>query len=295
MVSIAAMGSTAGRRTRRNPAPIPPGPLDLSAFYLGHSLTNFDMPQMVQGIAESLGHTNPYQSKIGIGASLKLHYEQRLNEASGQSWPDESIATEPWLQANPYDVASITEAVPVLSQYTFNDAVLHAGQFFDLLTGSAPANPNCQVYLYQHWAFTDEPDFPTWRTQINTDRAVWIDIATEVNAARPGAPNPMQILPGGEAIAALYDTITGSPGTIPFYTSITDFFADNVHLNDVGNYFIACVHFATMFRRSPVGASGALIDRFSTPFDVVNATALTALQQLAYDVVQDWFSSGGGL
>lgn len=288
------MGGVVGSRRRVNPVPTDEGPLTRNAFYLGHSLTNFDMPQMVKGIAESLGHTNPYQSKIGIGASLKAHYDQRLNEAAAQSWPDESIATEPWLQANPYDVASITEAVPVLSQYTFNDSVLHTGQFYDLLTGSAPANPNCRVYLYQHWAFTDEPDFAAWRAQIDTDRAVWIDIATEVRAARPGATYPIEIIPGGEAIAALYDTLTGSPGTIPFYTSITDFFEDNVHLNDIGNYYIACVHFASFFRRSPVGASGALINRYETPFDVVNATALTALQQLAWDTTQNWFNSGGG-
>lgn len=294
---IAAIGAAGGvgKKGRRGTPPAPPAPQALAGFYLGHSLTNFDMPQMVMGIAESLGHTHPYQSKIGIGAALKAHYDQRLNELAAQSWPDETIATEPWLQANPYDVASITEAVPVLSQYTSNDSVLHAGQFYDLLTGDAPANPDCQVYLYQHWAFTDEPDFAAWRAQIDTDRAVWIDIASEVNAARPGAPNPMQILPGGEAIAALYDTLTDSPGTIPFYTAITDFFEDNVHLNNIGNYFIACVHFATFYRVSPVGASGALINRFETPFTPVNTDALPALQQLAWDVVQTWFASGGGL
>jgi hypothetical protein len=282
---IGAIGGAAGARRRRGSGTPVVGPQTLNVFYLGHSLQNFDIPAMVEDIATDLGDTNTWFAKIGIGAGLRFQYE---NPTLGQSWPDEDINTLTHLAATAYDVGVITEAQPLADQIAANDPALYGGNFFDLLVGE---NPTCQVYLYEHWGSrTTAGSDALWRTQIDTDLTGWQTIAQDINAARPSAP-PMLIIPGGQAMALLYDVL--DVGGVPGYTEIGDFFVDDIHLTDAGNYFMACVQYASIYRRSPVGATGSTTDRFAGAFDPPNPLALEVLQTIAWNAVSNWFAGGG--
>lgn len=283
---IATFGGAAGvRRRRGRPVTVPPiPPTSLNVFYLGHSLQNFDIPAMVEDIAVSLEDENTWFAKIGVGAGLRFQYE---NPTLGQSWPDEDINTLTHLSENAYDVGVITESQPLADQISANNPPLYAGNFMDLLLGQ---NSECQVYLYEHWG-TRTPGDAAWRAQIDTDLAGWVGIVQAVNAARPSAP-PMLMLPGGQAIAALYDALDAS--AVPGYSEIGDFFADDIHLTHAGNYFMACVQYATIYRRSPVGATAATTSRFGSSYTQPAAEAVSTLQQIAWDTVSTWLASGGG-
>jgi hypothetical protein len=254
-------------------------------FYLGHSLTNFDIPAMVEDVAVDLGHTNTWAAKIGIGAGLKFQYD---NPSGGQGWPDDPMNVITYLGANAFDAVVITEAQPIADQVAVNDPVLYGGNFYDLAVGE---NPSCQVYLYEHWGSrTTAGSDAAWRTGLTSELTYWQGIANGINATRSGTPDIL-ILPGGQAMAALYDALAAAQ--VPGYTDIGDFFVDDIHLTDPGNYFMACVHFASIYRRSPVGATAITDDRFASPHTPPAAESVAALQQLAWDTVQTWFANGG--
>ena len=80
-------------------------------------------------------------------------------------------------------------------------------------------------------------------------------------------------------MAALYDAIEDE--SVPDLDEIADIFTDDIHLNDVGNYFIACVQYATIYRRSPVGAARELTDRFAGAFDAPSMSLAPVLQEIA--------------
>lgn len=254
---------------------IPPAPpQSLNIFFLGHSLQNFDIPAMVDGIADSLGDAATWAAKIGLGASLSWQYN---NPNSGTGFPTESFNTNTHLTSTPYDVVVITEAQPLSDQITWNSSAVYAGNFFDFAVG---ANANCQVYLYEHWSSSDIAGWAAWRAQIDTDLPSWESIRGTVNNARSPA-NPMLLIPGGQAMAALYDALQAN--ALAGYSAITDFFADDIHLNDTGNYYIALVQYAQIYGKSPIGATSTMLDRYAGAFDnIVNAAGL---QQLAHDVV----------
>ena len=65
-------------------------------------------------------------------------------------------------------------------------------------------------------------------------------------------PNPpMTLIPSGQALATLYDSIQS--GAFPGATTIDQFFDDRIHGNDTVRYLVACVNYAAVTGRSPVG------------------------------------------
>ncbi|MBK7153853.1 MAG: hypothetical protein IPH72_19090 [Sandaracinaceae bacterium] len=146
----------------------------------------------------------------------------------------------------------MTEAIPLASQIAGADSSGNFGRFLALAHAQ---NPNVQAYLYETW---DYLTVSNWRAQLDSDRALWASIITDVNAAHPG--RDVLLIPGGRAMAALHDRIEA--GQVPGITNLRDLFTDDVHLTNTGWYFIAMVQYATIFRRSPVGLPAATTNRF---------------------------------
>jgi hypothetical protein len=117
------------------------------------------------------------------------------------------------------------------------------------------------VLLYHTWLHVD-PDAPwPW---IDYERAVspmWECIASRANLDLParGDVPRVRVLPGGGALAeltaALWDgKVPGVAANAPG-ARVRLLFADNVHMSDIGRYFIALVHYAVLFGRNPEGAA----------------------------------------
>lgn len=262
------------------------------SYYLGHSLENFDIPQMVYGLALDAGLTHTYVAKIGNGANLQFQY---TNPTSGQVWPeDEEISPLLWLPANPRDVVFITEAVPVEDQISGASSLDYALDFFEL---AVDGNPDVQVYLYQHWHYLNDergnpPDYTAWDTKLGTDLAYWQQIATYVNANRTPGTRPMLIHPGGQLMRAFY--AAGDVEGLTIGDLFVDPVDDSIHQNNLGNYYQALGQYTTTFRRSPVGLTNALENRFETMYDPMPTLAqAAAMQELVLGVVRPWLMNGG--
>jgi hypothetical protein len=90
---------------------------------------------------------------------------------------------------------------------------------------------------------------------------MWECIASRANLDLParGDIPRVRVLPGGGALAELASALRD--GKVPGVTAsaaaarVRLLFSDNVHMSDVGRYFIALVHYAVLFGRSPEGAA----------------------------------------
>jgi hypothetical protein len=79
---------------------------------------------------------------------------------------------------------------------------------------------------------------------------MWESVVDTVTS-RLSPTNQVCMIPAGQSLAQLYDSI--AVGSVHGIASIDDLFSDDIHLTNVGKYFVACVHFSTIFGVSPVG------------------------------------------
>lgn len=243
-------------------------------FYLGHSLLGWDAPTMLGQFAEATDLTYRFDAAIGIGANLSWQW-QHPERAEG-----DNPATA--LNARPYDVLVLTEAVPIRDQVQGANSVENALNFMNLAYAQ---NPNVQVYLYETWEHRNSDG---WRQGIREVRTFYDRIVDGVNARFEG--RDMLLIPGGQAIGALVDAIRA--GDVPGVRNEGSLFVDDIHLTPLGWYFIACVHYAAIFQRSPVGVPVRTMNRFETPFDPPPEGAAAVMQQIAWDVVSGEARSG---
>jgi hypothetical protein len=241
------------------------------AFYSGHSLSE-GVPEVVEQIARSLGHRLSFEVQV-LGYSL-LRQRTKGEVPSASEWPgyragqnrgsaglnvaEELRQPQRLAPGDKYDVLVVTERhdLPAIARkertaFYLTDMAKH------LLTG----NPDAEVLLYHTWLQLDTDAPWPW---IDYERAVspmWECIASRANLDLParGDVPRVRVMPGGSALAELAATLwdgkvpgiaVSAPGA-----RVRLLFSDNVHMSDVGRYFIALMHYAVLFGRSPEGAA----------------------------------------
>jgi hypothetical protein len=114
---------------------------------------------------------------------------------------------------------------------------------------------------------------------------MWESVVDTLNA-RFSPTNPVCLIPAAQGLAHVYDSIYA--GVMPGLSVINDLFSDNIHLNDIGKYFVACVHFATIFETSPVGLTNQLQIWFGHDFNAPSQELALKFQQIAWMVANSY-------
>lgn len=248
-------------------------------FYLGHSLQNHQVPAMVEDLARDASLENTYQVQIGLGANLQWQW---MHPEGAQG-----VVARDVLPTTPFDVFVMTEALPLASQIQWADSSGFASRYAEL---ARQGNPDVQVYLYETWhSRNDTPSTAEWRAHIASDLPAWESIVDGANATYEG--RDILLIPAGQAMGALHDEITA--GHVPGLSSIEQLFHDDIHLNDVGWYFVSLVQYATIYRRSPVGLTSTTSDheglgRYTPP----PSEAVRPMQEIAWRTVTSYPRSG---
>lgn len=264
-----------------------------SVFFIGHSLVNHNMPRMVDGIAKSKTFTNhTWERQLNNGANLKWNWQQ----SAGSEGVDGRVE----IPNSNYDVLVITEAVPLDNHLQWSQTYGFSYNWHEL---AVAANSNVQTYMYETWhcinsglpagCSYDDGDGVLWRTRLDTYKEKWEIIVDSVNAHQNG--NNMLLIPGGQAMARLNDSIVA--GGVPGISDIRAFFDDDIHMNDTGNYFIACVQFATIYGVSPVGAEANIANEWGADYEIPfgNTALIQKLQEIAWEEVTNNPETGVGL
>lgn len=267
------------------------------AFYIGHSLSD-QIPDMVKSLSDHHPFVNfdwVYQSIPG--APLRWQWQRKENNDYTPNYPyyagfyDEEYG----LPAGNFDMLVLTESVPrhwgpwgIEETYQYTDSFfVYASQF----------NPGIRVFLYEDWhclrsgtptGCDYDIDANPWRQRLTDDLPMWESVVDTLNARfNPAAP--VCLIPAAQGLARLYDSIQA--GVVPDLNSIEDIFSDDIHLTDIGKYFIACIHFATIHEVSPVGLPRQLQVWWGGDFDPPSEDLALKFQEIAWQTVLEYENS----
>jgi hypothetical protein len=264
----------------------PAGTVDgANVLMIGHSLVNFDMPAMFKGLADDAGKAHQRAEQIIIGSPLKHNWE---NSHTAQG-VDARVA----LPTSTWNVLVMTEAIPLQNHLTWSDTYVYAGNFHQLARNG---NANTRTYIYETWhciysgtptgCAWDDGDALAWRQRLDLDRTKWQGIADHLNLL--GVGPTVELVPAGRALGLLHDR--AAAGQVPGLSSVFNLFTDDIHLSNAGNYFVALVMYATIYRASPQGLTHQINDQWGNAYpNLPSATTAAAMQEIAWEAVSTHF------
>lgn len=265
-----------------------------NTFFLGHSLINFHVPNMVNQLSIEGSQTFSYDANIGNGASLSWHWNSPTS-GQGDQW-------DLTLPNGGYENFIITEAVPLNNHLQYSNTYRYVDSLYQF---AELYNPNIRYYIYETWHCTNSGDGTTggtggypcsndplsntlWRDRLDVDLEKWEGIADSINLIHT---NEMYVIPGGQAFARLTDSI--ETGNVPGLASVYDLFVDEYHLDQRGNYFIACVMYSVIHGISPVGLPNQLMTEFGNLYtEYPTPEQAEILQEIAWQTVCEYDRDG---
>jgi hypothetical protein len=227
-------------------------PLTQRVIQSGHSLTDGVLPPLAT-LVKLAGNPSVVMDKSTIPGSPM---EIRWREAPGFDAPDarHDIAD--------YDTLVLTERASLSNTMPFHNSLEQALLWFENAWTNGNGGNGAETILYATWVDIESgPDFDNphkdsegnipFRQRLDLEMARWEEMRTYVNENRPEGSPEMRMIPGPLLMAAIYDDIAA--GSAPGLTDISDLFADTIHLNNLGDYYIALAHFAVIYGRDPRG------------------------------------------
>lgn len=248
---------------------------DIDAFYIGHSLIS-DVPDMAASLAASAPASAGrlrFKEQFIPGAPLRWQWDQ-VEKFEGE--PMYRVRFDRALATGDYEAFVLTDGVPRGGAELEAETADYLARFARF---AREHRPDIRVYYYETWhtitSGTPENSLYDkqsprrtlrWRERLDADRAMWEAIVDEANRAAPppaGSP-PIRIIPAGQALARFDDAVRA--GKVPGLADTRAFFDDDIHLNHYGKYLVACVHYAVLFGRSPVGLDRDVKGRWGKDF-----------------------------
>lgn len=260
------------------------------AFYIGHSLSD-QIAEMLLSMTEddaTISFDAVYQTIPG--SPLRWNWESGTNYTPNPPFYYGYNHPTGGLPNGTFTTLVLTEAVaryPAIIDETYEYSEL----FYEYAMNY---NPDTRVFIYEVWhcinsgtptGCEDDVDANPWRQRLTDDLPMWEGVVDNLNNKYNPAV-PVCLIPGGQGMARLYDEI--ELGTVPGIDTITDIFTDDHHISDIGKYFIACIHFATLFEQSPVGLPHELENVWGVPFEAPGAALALRLQEIALQTVTQY-------
>jgi len=262
-------------------------------FFSGHSLLDNPMPDYVEAIATSKGKDFDWNQQNIPGSPLRVRtwgnggwegYRQGKNRnGNGADVVEELEAPKTLGAGELYDTLLVTERHDILGTIEWENTVGYLRHYHDRLIDG---NPQGITYFYQTWLDIDKGAPASWIASEAKALIAWECVSSKVNHTLEGAgrPDRVRTLPGGAALVGLVERILA--GDVPGITGtpterLNRIFSDNVHLTQLGAYFMASVHHASIFHDSPVGAAGA---------PAADAATVQDLQAFAWSFVSTYYA-----
>lgn len=291
---------------------------EIKAFYLGHSLSD-GVPEMVWGLAKGTKQTALNYGYQRINGTPLRHQWNQFLLATNERYMDHTdremtkvfdpavtnrdaqlyhfFDEHDGLPSGEYTHLVMTESVPryygegwgnIEDTYRYVDSFYnHARQF----------NPGVKPYLYEVWhcinsgtptGCAHDRDASPFRERLKDDLPMWESVIERFNAKGP--EQPLKLIPVGQGLGKLSDAI--DRGEVPGVQSIRELFTDDIHVNDTARYFAACVHYATLFDRNPIGLTNELHHLDGKPFVKLPGEMATKLQQVAWETLAEYRTRG---
>ncbi|MBO9428113.1 hypothetical protein [Sulfitobacter sp. R18_1] len=257
-----------------------------SIVMIGHSLFGHDGPDMLEGALQAGIGKGVVDEQIINGSPLAYNWDHAASA--------EGINARQVLPQGKTTHVIMTEAVPLRNHTQWSDTSGNIKKFADL---AASGNRNTKVYVQETWhslksgtgakvEYDDNGHIP-WRTRLDQDLAVW-EKAVQSAAASSRAKS-IQLIPAGQGMARLHDEI--ARGRVPGLSNISGVFADDIHLNDYGHYFVTMIQYATITGRHPNGLPTQFHNNWGKSFKAPSPKLAAAMQRIAGDTVTSYFGT----
>ncbi|WP_172746722.1 hypothetical protein [Neorhizobium sp. T25_13] len=202
----------------------------------GHSLTDQPYPDHFEGIAR----------QEGIAVSW------RLENVTGSSIQQRTAGGFVRLTDGPYDVLIITEQHRVLDALMWSETVRYLHGYHHAFT---TANPAGITYFYTPWiSLSSLADPHPWIEYERLALPVWRCVVNRVNdkIGAAGRKNHIRFIPTSLALAELVARLASDPAFSGFEDwnaadRLKAIFSDEVHLTELGSYYVAAVSFAAIY------------------------------------------------
>lgn len=241
-------------------------------LFVGHSLVGPTLPDLVEAGLQHMGEPALVQAQVINGAPLAYLWDHSA-EAEG-------VDGRAVLAAGGITDLVLTEAIPLAGQVQWNDSKGLVARWAD---AARAGNPEVRVWLYESWhslasgSGAEVPDDPgagvAWRQRLRDDLPLWQQIAGD----------RARLIPAGQAMGHLADEIAA--GRVPGLSDISEIFADDIHPNGKGLYFLAMVHLAAITGRSPEGLPARLMRTWPSRDAVITDDQAAAFQRIAWEAV----------
>jgi hypothetical protein len=258
--------------------------------YIGHSLIPQHFPDMVGDIARSLQgitHIGISQSIPGTGIGGNWIF-CRASTIPPTQWPGLEFACDEIAQspANaPFTAMMLTDTNnPIIPPWDANDLKTTPADFEKFLDVLLTKNPGGRSYYFTQW---ESLGGNTWTPAGLAAEVAYFEKVVlrveELAFSLRGRSVDVTVVPANLALQELLQQMNA--GTFAGELTLSDIFEDSVHMNNIGDYYLACVVFASIYERSPVGATGLTHDRFGREMTNLPGGTALKLQQLAWNVV----------
>jgi PKD repeat protein len=275
-------------------------PLEVRQIHSGHSLTDplFGQPWPGQYV-ELITFLRGQWAGDDIGKSTipgsPMHW--RWNNSSG--YPDARH------NINEFELLSITEVANMCyeggsDQQWYLECIQDHRTWLSTWVNHAWNNGNngqgAATLLWTNWVNIDDSDGP-FRQMLDNLNGQWESMQDYANANRPNGATHVYMIPGNRMMARLYDDVQA--GIVPGITNFSDFFEDNIHVNSLGAYAVAMIHYACIFNESPVGLPNQLINNPPAETPIPSVALATYIQNMVWDIVTNYprtgiYLGGGG-
>ena len=283
--------SAASVRARiATPLPAPQGALNV--FHLGHSLVNRDMPATLAQLAPP-GHR--YDSQLGWGTTLQSHWgDAPINGFEAENDHPRFRPAHEAVESGDYDAIVLTEMVEIRASIRYYDSPRYLAQWAEK---ALAARPDARLYLYETWHQLDDPE--GWLERLDRDHErYWLRRVLGPALRRLPQGTQIHLIPAGPVLAAFVRAVEDQGG-VGNVRDRTDLFARNddgtldvIHLNDLGNYLVALVHYAVLYHESPLGLPHQLLKADGTPAQAPDPKAAQLMQEVTASVVHTLGLSG---
>lgn len=260
-------------------------------LYTGHSLMDNPLPEYIELIARSLGKEIGWEEQIVIGSPLRVRtwgdggwagYSYGKNRrGDGMNVVEEFRNPKRLAQGRRYDTLVATEGHSVIGTVIWENSVGYLRNFHDRLVDG---NPKARTLYYHVWLGVDKANPEPWIRHERNASLVFQCVARKVQLTLEAEERParLSVLPGGTAMVelvehALKGEVPGISGTVQ--QKLDRIFRDDVHLTDLGIYFMAAVQYASIYHASPIGAKAP---------PVVRPETAKALQTIAWSHVREF-------
>lgn len=275
-------------------AVLPPVTSPLKVYHLGHSLVGKDMPSMLTQLA---GEGHEYHSQLGWGATLQSHWEPSIpingfkEENQHQQYRDPFEA----IDSGEYDAFVMTEMVEIDAAIKYFKSSEYVAKFAGKVN---QASPKTTIYFYETWHEVTVPD--GWINRLDADlEKYWEGKIVHEALAKLDGEVSIYMIPVGQVFSAFFKEVErlGGIGNIQspediFARNSGDGSLDPIHINDMGNYLVALVHYATLYRKSPEGLPYQLKKADGTDATPPSPEAAALMQKITWEVVKGYPKTG---